>query len=87
MLTGEPVPVETEPGDEVAGATINVDGRLVVRATRVGAETAVARIAQLVADAQAGQGDRAAARRPRLGGVRAGRDRHLARDARRLAAR
>ncbi|HEX3455660.1 MAG TPA: heavy metal translocating P-type ATPase [Gaiellaceae bacterium] len=55
MLTGEPVPVETEPGDEVAGATIDVDGRLVVRATRVGAETSVARIAKLVADAQAGK--------------------------------
>jgi Cu+-exporting ATPase len=55
MLTGEPVPVETGPGDEVAGATIDVDGRLVVRATRVGAETAVARIAKLVADAQAGK--------------------------------
>jgi Cu+-exporting ATPase len=55
LLTGEPVPVETGPGDEVAGATINVDGRLVVRATRVGAETAVARIARMVADAQAGK--------------------------------
>jgi Cu+-exporting ATPase len=55
MLTGEPVPVETVPGDEVTGATIDVDGRLVVRATRVGAETAVARIAQMVADAQAGK--------------------------------
>jgi P-type Cu+ transporter len=55
MLTGEPVPVDTAPGDEVAGATINVDGRLVVRATRVGAETAVARIARMVADAQAGK--------------------------------
>jgi Cu+-exporting ATPase len=55
MLTGEPVPVETEPGDDVAGATINADGRLVVRSTRVGAETAVAQIAQMVADAQAGK--------------------------------
>ena len=55
MLTGEPLPVDTAPGDDVAGATINVDGRLVVRATRVGAETAVARIAQMVADAQAGK--------------------------------
>jgi len=55
MLTGEPVPVETEPGDDVAGATINADGRLVVRATRVGAETAVAQIAKMVADAQAGK--------------------------------
>jgi P-type Cu+ transporter len=55
MLTGEPVPVEVGPGDEVAGATINTYGRLVVRATRVGAETALAQIAQLVEDAQAGK--------------------------------
>jgi P-type Cu+ transporter len=55
MLTGEPVPVEVEPGAEVAGATINTYGRLVVRATRVGAETALAQIARLVADAQAGK--------------------------------
>jgi Cu+-exporting ATPase len=55
MLTGEPVPVEVAPGAEVAGATINTSGRLVVRATKVGAETALAQIAQLVADAQAGK--------------------------------
>jgi P-type Cu+ transporter len=55
MLTGEPVPVEVAPGDDVAGATINTYGRLVVRATRVGAETALAQIARLVADAQAGK--------------------------------
>ncbi|HST26450.1 MAG TPA: heavy metal translocating P-type ATPase [Gaiellaceae bacterium] len=55
MLTGEPVPVDTATGDEVTGATINLSGRLVVRATRVGAETALARIAKLVADAQAGK--------------------------------
>jgi Cu+-exporting ATPase len=55
MLTGEPVPVEVGPGDEVAGATLNTSGRLVVRATRVGAETAFAQIAKLVADAQAGK--------------------------------
>jgi Cu+-exporting ATPase len=55
MLTGEPVPVEVGPGDEVAGATIDTDGRLVVRATRVGAETALAQIARLVAEAQAGK--------------------------------
>ena len=55
MLTGEPVPVEVAPGSEVAGATINTYGRLVVRATRVGAETALAQIARLVADAQAGK--------------------------------
>ena len=55
MLTGEPVPVEVGPGMEVAGATINTSGRLVVRATRVGADTALAQIARLVADAQAGK--------------------------------
>jgi P-type Cu+ transporter len=55
MLTGEAVPVEVEPGTEVAGATINAGGRLVVRATKVGADTALARIARLVEDAQTGK--------------------------------
>jgi P-type Cu+ transporter len=55
MLTGESVPVEVEPGAEVAGATINTWGRLVVRATKVGADTALAQIARLVAAAQAGK--------------------------------
>jgi P-type Cu+ transporter len=55
MLTGEPVPVEVQPGAEVAGATINAGGRLVVRATRVGADTALAQIARLVEDAQTGK--------------------------------
>jgi Cu+-exporting ATPase len=55
MLTGEPVPVDVASGDEVAGATLNTSGRLVVRATRVGADTALAQIAKLVADAQAGK--------------------------------
>jgi Cu+-exporting ATPase len=55
MLTGEPVPVEVGPGDEVAGATINTWGRLVVHATRVGAETTLAQIARLVEEAQAGK--------------------------------
>ena len=55
MLTGEPVPVEVGPGAEVAGATVNTAGRLVVRATKVGAETALAQIARLVAEAQAGK--------------------------------
>jgi P-type Cu+ transporter len=55
MLTGEPVPVEVGPGHEVAGATINASGRLIVRATKVGAETALAQIARLVAEAQAGK--------------------------------
>jgi Cu+-exporting ATPase len=55
MLTGEPVPVEVGPGDAVAGATINASGRLLVRATKVGAETALAQIARLVEEAQAGK--------------------------------
>jgi len=55
LLTGEPVPDEVGPGDEVAGGTINDLGRLVVRATRVGADTTLAQIARLVADAQAGK--------------------------------
>src|SRR3989449_7397815 len=55
MLTGESMPVEVEPGEEVAGATINTYGRLVVRATKVGGETALAQIARLVAEAQAGK--------------------------------
>jgi P-type Cu+ transporter len=55
LLTGESVPVEVAPGSEVAGATVNSYGRLVVRATRVGAETALAQIARLVDAAQAGK--------------------------------
>ena len=55
LLTGEPVPVEVGPGDPVAGATVNSGGRLVVEATRVGADTALAQIARLVEDAQAGK--------------------------------
>ena len=55
MLTGEPVPVDVGPGDDVAGATVNASGRLVVRATRVGSDTVLAHIARLVADAQAGK--------------------------------
>ncbi|HSE82735.1 MAG TPA: hypothetical protein VLA87_13755, partial [Gaiellaceae bacterium] len=50
MLTGEPVPVDVAPGDEVAGATVNASGRLIVRATRVGVDTAFAQIARLVAE-------------------------------------
>ncbi len=57
MLTGEPVPVEVAPGSEVAGATINTSGRLIVRATHVGADTALAQIARLVEQAQAGKAD------------------------------
>jgi P-type Cu+ transporter len=55
LLTGESIPVDVGPGSEVVGATINTHGRLVVRATRVGAETALAQIARLVAEAQAGK--------------------------------
>ena len=55
LLTGEPVPVEVGPGDPVTGATVNAGGRLVVRATRVGADTALAQIARLVTDAQNGK--------------------------------
>ncbi|MBG0820468.1 copper-translocating P-type ATPase [Planomonospora sp. ID91781] len=55
MLTGEPVPVEVRPGDAVVGATVNAGGRLVVRATRVGSETQLARMARLVEDAQNGK--------------------------------
>ncbi len=55
MLTGESVPVEVAVGDEVAGATINAGGRLVVRATRVGSDTALAQIVRLVGNAQAGK--------------------------------
>ena len=55
LLTGESVPVEVGPGDAVTGATVNAGGRLVVRATRVGADTRLAQIARVVADAQAGK--------------------------------
>ncbi|MDQ3380569.1 MAG: cadmium-translocating P-type ATPase [Actinomycetota bacterium] len=55
MLTGEPVPVDVRPGSDVAGATINTYGRLVVRATKVGEETALAQIGRLVAEAQSGK--------------------------------
>jgi Cu+-exporting ATPase len=55
MLNGEPVPVEVGPGSDVVGATVNAGGRLVVRATKVGADTAVAQIALLVTEAQAGK--------------------------------
>jgi len=55
MLTGESVPVEVGPQDQVTGATVNAGGRLVVRATRVGADTQLAQMAQLVEDAQTGK--------------------------------
>ncbi|MEV0598810.1 heavy metal translocating P-type ATPase [Streptomyces sp. NPDC050315] len=55
MLTGESVPVEVAVGDSVTGATLNVGGRLVVEATRIGADTQLARMAKLVEDAQNGK--------------------------------
>jgi Cu+-exporting ATPase len=55
MLTGEPVPAEVGPGDAVTGGCVNVGGRLVVRAVRVGADTQLAHIARLVTEAQAGK--------------------------------
>ena len=55
MLTGESVPVEVGVGSDVAGATVNVGGRLVVQATRIGADTALAQIGKLVEDAQTGK--------------------------------
>ncbi len=55
MLTGESVPVEVTAGDAVTGATVNAGGRLVVRATRIGADTQLARMARLVEDAQNGK--------------------------------
>ncbi|MFG3529137.1 heavy metal translocating P-type ATPase [Streptomyces sp. NPDC047917] len=57
MLTGESVPVEAGVGDSVTGATVNTSGRLVVEATRVGADTQLARIAKLVEDAQNGKAE------------------------------
>lgn len=55
LLTGESLPVEVGPGDDVTGATLNAGGRLLVRATRVGEETRLARMAALVEEAQTGK--------------------------------
>ncbi len=55
MLTGESVPVDKREGDRVAGATLNTSGALTVRATAIGADTALARIVRMVEDAQAGK--------------------------------
>ncbi|GCB49231.1 cation-translocating P-type ATPase [Streptomyces sp. NL15-2K] len=57
MLTGESVPVDVTVGDTVTGATVNAGGRLVVKATRVGADTQLARMAKLVEDAQNGKAE------------------------------
>jgi len=57
LLTGESVPVDVAPGDSVTGSTVNGEGRLVVRASAVGADTAVARIGRMVTAAQSGKAD------------------------------
>ncbi|MDQ0748596.1 Cu+-exporting ATPase [Streptomyces africanus] len=57
MLTGESVPVDVTAGDAVTGATVNAGGRLVVEATRIGADTQLARMAKLVEDAQNGKAE------------------------------
>ncbi|MEV5436074.1 heavy metal translocating P-type ATPase [Streptomyces sp. NPDC052682] len=57
MLTGESVPVDVAVGDAVTGATVNAGGRIVVEATRVGADTRLARMARLVEDAQNGKAE------------------------------
>jgi P-type Cu+ transporter len=57
MLTGEPVPVEVRPGDAVVGGCVNAGGRIVVRATRVGADTQLAQMARLVREAQSGKAE------------------------------
>ncbi|BDV29816.1 heavy metal translocating P-type ATPase [Microbacterium terricola] len=57
LVTGESMPVEVTPGDAVIGATVNAGGRLVVRATRVGADTQLAQIARMVEQAQSGKAD------------------------------
>ena len=64
LVTGEATPAEVGPGDEVTGATLNMSGRLVVRATRVGADTLLAQITRLTGEAQAP--------RPRPSGWRTG---------------
>ncbi len=55
LVTGESVPVDVRPGDTVTGATLNVHGRLIVEATRVGSETTLAGITRLVEEAQTGK--------------------------------
>ncbi|HYN29432.1 MAG TPA: heavy metal translocating P-type ATPase [Dermatophilaceae bacterium] len=57
MLTGESVPVEVGPGDAVVGATVNAGSRLVVKATRIGSDTALAQMARLVEEAQSGKAE------------------------------
>ncbi|AOW93981.1 copper-translocating P-type ATPase [Rhodococcus sp. WMMA185] len=57
MLTGESVPVEVSPDSEVAGATVNVGGRIIVRAKRIGSDTQLAQMARMVEDAQTGKAE------------------------------
>ena len=76
MLTGESVPVEVEPGDHVVGATVNADGRLVVRANRIGADTQLAQMARAGRGRAERQGAGPAAGGQDLRGLRA--DRHRA---------
>lgn len=57
MVTGEPVPVDIGPGEEIVGATVNANGSLVVEATRVGSDTALAQIIRLVDQAQGSRAD------------------------------
>ncbi|MFC3849363.1 heavy metal translocating P-type ATPase [Corynebacterium hansenii] len=57
MLTGESAPVEVAAGDDVTGATVNASGRLVVEATRVGADTQLAQMAKMVEEAQSGKAE------------------------------
>ncbi|MGC8049992.1 heavy metal translocating P-type ATPase, partial [Salmonella enterica] len=52
MLTGEPVPVTKRPGDKVIGATINASGSLIIRSEKVGSQTMLSQIVQMVAQAQ-----------------------------------
>ena len=84
MLTGEPIPVEVGPGDEVIGATLNTTGTFVMRATRVGRDTALARIVDLVQRAQGSQGADPAPGRPDRRGLRPARPRRRRGDVRRL---
>ena len=87
MLTGESVPVEVGPGDQVVGATVNAGGRLVVRATRIGSDTQLAQMAKLVADAQNGKAEIQRLADRISGGVRADRHRAGRRHVRRVARR
>ncbi len=87
MITGESVPVERGPGDEVVGAAMNVNGRLVMRVTKIGSETALAQIARMVANAPRRQGPRPAPGRPGGGHLRPDRHPDRARHARDLADR